>query len=243
MKVPYTAFLACLAALCLSLGARAEYVESDVLDGGTVHGKVSIGKHAPQVERYNIAKNFSTCGDGNRDVPLIRANGDALLDVVIYLEDVKSGKRFPAAAKKVFINQKNCEFRPYLSVMANGGEMEAVNSDTVLHNIHIYELTGRGRSTVLNISQPQKGNILKKGIFLNNGNAMKVECDAHDFMHAYIFVASNPYFAVGDVIGEFSISDVPPGNYKINVWHPILGTVRSQVEVTPGGTVNVNFSY
>jgi len=118
-----------------------------------------------------------------------------------------------------------------------------VNSDPVLHNIHTYELIGRARRTVMNVSQPEKGNIVKKKIKLRKGTAMKVECDAHDFMHAFVFVAKNPYYAVVGKDGGFEIKDVPPGKYTIKVFHGVLGEKKGTVEVKGGGAATVNLAY
>ncbi len=149
----------------------------------------------------------------------------------------------PAALKKITIDQKDCTFVPALSVMINEGELEAVNSDETLHNIHTYELIGRARRTVMNTSQPEKGNIVTKKVKMRRGIAMKVECDAHDFMHAFVFVARNPYAVVVDENGAFEIGDVPPGDYTIKVWHGALGEKEGTVSVSAGGKAEINFAY
>lgn len=232
-----------LAALAVAaIGAGDAASETTAADGA-VRGRVEIGRATPSVERFTISKDVDVCPGGTRDVPRVRANGRALLDAVVYLEGVKGGRRFPAASKKVTINQRKCRFEPFLSVMANGGQLEAVNSDPVLHNIHVYRLLGSVRSTVMNISQPEKGNIAAKRIDLAEGNVLKIECDAHDFMHAYVFVARNPYYAVVDRKGEFAITGVPPGKYRIKVWHAELGTLSREVEIAAGRTAIIDFAY
>ena len=221
----------------------AKYKEVTVSGGGSITGKVAAGAAKSKSRSYTISKDTEICGTGNRDVTLVRVSGGALLDTVVYLEKVKEGKAFPAALKKLTLNQKKCEFQPALSFMANEGVLEAVNSDATLHNIHTYELIKKARRTVLNVSQPEAGNVVEKKIKLRKGTAMKVECDAHDFMHAFVFVAKNPYFAVVNDKGEFEIKDVPPGKYKINAWHGSLGTQKGKVEVKGGAAASVNFSY
>jgi len=239
-----TALVATGAVLALTATAHAaKYKEVDVANGGSITGKVSIGGAKPKTLEFTISKDPDICGSGSRQVEMIRANGDALQDAVVFLHKVKQGKAFPAALKKVTINQEKCAFTPYLSVMRNEGELEAVNSDATLHNIHTYELIGRARRTVLNVSQPEKGNIVTKKIKLRKGAGMKVECDAHDFMHAFVFVATNPYYAVVNDKGEFEIKDVPPGKYTIKVWHGALGEKKGKVEVKAGGAASFDFSY
>jgi plastocyanin len=235
--------LVAVAATAAAARAAAPYQEVRITNGGTIRGKVNIGSARPRVERYIIAKDSQVCGSTTRDVPLVRARGDALLDAVVYLKNVKRGKPFRAAAKKVTIDQRNCVFEPSLSVIVDGGELEAVNSDPILHNIHVYALGERTRQTVMNASQPQKGNIVAKRMHLGDTTAMKVECDAHNFMHAHVFVARNPYYAIVDDNGEFEIGNVPPGTYTITVWHGVLGERRAEVAVSGGAETAIDFAY
>lgn len=244
MKILMNTLIAGAVALALAPSAEAaKYKVEAVKDGGSIKGQVMLGGAKTDTKSYTISKNPEVCGSGNRDVAFVRANGKALLDAVVYLDKVKAGKAFPSGTKKITMDQQKCLFAPYLSVMQNGGELEAVNSDPVLHNIHTYELIGRARRTVMNVSQPEKGNIVKKKIKLRKGVGMKVECDAHDFMHAYVFVAKNPYYSVVDKNGNFEIKDVPPGKYTIKVFHGLLGQKKGSVTVKAGGAATMNLSY
>ncbi|MFQ5534437.1 MAG: carboxypeptidase regulatory-like domain-containing protein [Sphingomonadales bacterium] len=233
-----------LTALALAGTAHAaKYKEVAVENGGSITGQVSIGSAEVKSQEYVIAKDPHICGTGTRVVRQVRSNGGALLDAVVYLDKVPEGKAFADESRKITVNQEKCGFEPYLSVMVNEGELEAVNSDPTLHNIHTYELIGRARRTVLNISQPDQGNRVTKKIKLRKGVAMKVECDAHDFMHAFVFVARNPYFAKVDDAGRFEIGDVPPGKYVIKVWHGTLGEQIGEIEVSGDASQTVNFSF
>jgi len=162
--------------------------------------------------------------------------------VVVYLDKVKEGKAFPAELSTSHIDQKGCEFKPFLQVMRNGTELAAVNDDPVLHNIHTYEILGRAKKTVFNVSQAKPGTIKKK-VTLKRGDALKVECDAHDFMHGFVFAAKNPYFAVVGDDGSFTIDNIPPGKYTIKAWHGTLKNQKSKVEVSAGGSTTVNFEF
>ena len=219
------------------------YREIAVADGGRITGRVMAGGASPKVERYIVAKQTDVCGGNYRDAPLVLVNAGALQDVVVYLDHVPAGKLFRAAAKKITINQRGCTFEPFLSVLMNSGELEAFNSDPLFHNIHVYELRGRSRNTIANVSQPRKGDIMTMSVHLEEGRALKIECAAHDFMHAYVFVASNPYYAEVATDGSFEITNVPPGQYTIRAWHPYLGEREQSIEVLPGAGVSVNFEY
>ncbi|MHA1567748.1 MAG: carboxypeptidase-like regulatory domain-containing protein [Alphaproteobacteria bacterium] len=230
--------------VALATGAEAaKYETIEVTDGGTLVGKVQVDASKAESEGFIISKDSEVCGTGDRTVEWVRTNGGALLDAVVYLEAIDAGKAFPADKKDAKINQEGCEFMPYLSVMENSGQLEAVNSDPVTHNIHTYELIGRARRSVINVSQSEQGNKISKKIKLRKGTAMKVECDVHNFMHAFVFVAKTPYYAVVNDNGEFTIDGVPPGKYTLKTWHGRLGEQDVEIEVAAGGTVETNFAY
>lgn len=235
--------LAFLVAVLTLTPAIAAYKVSETGPVGAVSGKVLIGSAKPQVKRIPIFKDNKVCGRGSRDISLVQANEDALINAVVYLKDVKSGKPFPAAAKKITLNQLGCRFTPYLSVMANGGELEVINSDDVLHNIHTYEIIGPANYSTFSVSQPQRGNIVTKEIDLDRGDSLRVHCDAHNFMLAFIFIARNPYYAIVDSDGKFLIENVPPGHYSIRAWHGVLGEKEGTVNITADGTAKFDFSY
>jgi len=236
---------AAAAAACLNpAGARAaDYETAEVVDGGQISGQVLLHGSRPQVERFIITKNNTVCGPGTRDVDVVKANGSALQGALVILKGVKRGKPFRAAARKVTINQAGCRFEPGLAVFANNGVLEVINSDNVLHNVHVFSLHAGKRTSVLNVSQPVRGDITVKTISLKKGGPLLVTCDAHNFMRGHAYVAETPYYAKVDRRGRFTIGDIPPGTYELVTWHPALGSLRRQIVVKPDSKMEVTFEY
>jgi len=236
--------VAALAALPLASQAAA-YKEVTVSNGGSITGAVKFaGKDTP-AKVYSVSKDNKVCGNDKRNIDYVRVVNGHLMDSVVYLTKVKEGKAFSADTGDITIDQKGCEFSPFLQVMRNKATLSAVNQDAVLHNIHTYELI-RGdakgpKKTVFNVSQPDP-NTVKNTVKMKKGPAMKVECDAHDFMHAFVFVAKNPYFAVVKEDGTFSIDNVPPGKYTIKAWHGMVKNKKAKVEVKAGAASTVDFT-
>jgi hypothetical protein len=220
----------------------AKYKVVDVGDGGSISGKVMFTGDAPVPIAYKISKDNEVCGSGNREVNYVRVNNGALTDVVVYLDKVKQGKAFDKAQEDGNILQQGCEFQPFIQVMHNENNVAIVNEDPVLHNIHTYEIIGKAKKTVMNISQPDKGTINKK-VKLKRGVAMKIECDAHDFMHGFVFVAKNPYYAQVGADGSYSIDGIPAGKYKVMAFHGTLGTQKGKVEVAAGASQTFDFTF
>lgn len=240
-----TSLILLLIASVMSLTARAAaYEEVEVKNGGSISGTIAFSGDDPAPKIHKITKDNDVCGTGNREIDYVKVNNGALTEAVVYLDKVKSGKPFPdAEAAKGDLDQKGCEFHPFLQVMHNDNEITALNSDPVAHNIHTYELIGRSKKTVFNVSQPDKGNLLKKKVKLKRGTAMKVECDQHDFMHGFVFVAKNPYYALVDEDGTFTIEDVPPGAYTVKAWHGTLGEKKGKITVEEGKAATVDFEF
>ncbi|MCK5875988.1 MAG: hypothetical protein KAG43_00015 [Candidatus Marithrix sp.] len=215
----------------------------EVKDAGIVKGKITFsGKDTPP-KKYTVTKDTEICGDGEREIDYVKVNNGILANVVVYIDKIKAGKPFPENIGDLAIDQLGCEFSPFLGVMANGNKLSAKNSDSVAHNIHTYELIGKAKKTVTNVSQPDKDSVVTKEIKLKRGTAMKVECDQHDFMHSFVFVAKTPYFAIVDADGNYEINDIPAGKYKIKAWHGTLKNPKAKVEVSADSITEINFEF
>ncbi len=225
------------------MAGAATYRVTAVDNGGTITGKVHFTGDDPAPKIFAITKDNDVCGHGDREIDFVRVTNGALNDTVVYLKKVKAGKDYPSNLSKPVLTQKKCAFHPFLGVMKNKEKLEVINSDPVLHNIHTYEIIGKAKKTVFNVSQPPELEFINKMVKLKRGTSMKLECDAHDFMHGYMFVAKNPYFAVVKDDGSYVIGNVPPGKYKIIAWHGLLGEKKAKVTVDAGHTSNVDFTY
>ncbi len=225
------------------VGTALAYDVVPVEGGGTISGKVTFSGSDPAPKRFAITKDNDTCGTGDRGVDFVRLNGKALTNAVVYLDKVKSGKGWSSEVDSPMVTQKKCAFDPFLQVMKNGDTLPVINDDPVLHNIHTYEILGRAKRTVFNISQPPEVREIKKPVKLRRGAGMKLECDAHDFMHGFVFVARSPYYAVVAEDGSFTIGNVPPGDYTVKAWHGTLGEKKGTATVSAGGKVTVDFGF
>jgi hypothetical protein len=126
--------------------------------------------------------------------------------------------------------------------MRKGDVVRIKNKDNVFHNIHAYELVGSARLSMFNDGQPADSEF-QHDLRLRRGNEVKLECDAHNFMHEWFIVLEHPYFSSTGPDGKFSISDVPPGAYKTIAWHPVLGRQEASVEVKPSGKAGADFTF
>ena len=121
---------------------------------------------------------------------------------------------------------------------ANFGQLIRISSnDPVLHSTHPQNASTN--ATIYNIALPFKGFSVTKPLPAIPG-LIKVKCDAHDWMHAWIWELDNPYFATTGDDGHFTIKDVPPGTYTLVAWHEAAGEKPVSVTVSAGKTVTVD---
>jgi plastocyanin len=212
----------------------AAYEVAPVTDGGTVAGKVTLTGTAPAPEKVEVTKDNNACGNEKVMENVKVSPAGTVANAVVWIDGVAKGKDW--AKKDGAIDQKECHYVPHMQAVPVGGTLEIMNSDPVLHNIHAYS----SGDTLFNIAQPTQGQKTPKK--LSKGGPIEFKCDVHGWMHAWVFVASNPYFAVTGDDGAFSIGELPAGSYKLKVWHETFGTKDMDVTVAAAGTATADFA-
>ncbi|MFQ5692572.1 MAG: hypothetical protein ACE5IM_05965 [Nitrospinota bacterium] len=219
------------------------YKAAAVSNGGAVAGRVTFKGKAPPPVKILITKDRAACGKGQIVRREVDVKDGALRGVVVFLDKVKQGKPFAKETLNPVIDQRKCAYVPYLQVGAKGANVTILNSDPVHHNIHTYELIGTARRSMWNVSQPKFKKKVRKKLRVRRGNAIRIECDVHNWMLGWMFVAKNPYYAIVGEDGTFRIADVPPGRYTLKAWHPTLGTQKKTITVPAGGKAEAAFAF
>jgi hypothetical protein len=107
----------------------------------------------------------------------------------------------------------------------------------MLHSTHPQNASTN--ATIYNIALPFKGFSVTKPLPAIP-ELIKVKCDAHEWMRAWIWELDNPYFATTGDDGHFTIKDVPPGTYTLVAWHEAAGETSTSVTVIAGRTVTAD---
>jgi hypothetical protein len=207
----------------------AAYDVVNVSGGGTIEGRIVFKGNVP-IKKIIPTKNREVCG-APRDEPQIRVGPDGgVQDGVVYLKEVAKGKAWGKEDKTPVLDQEHCQFRPLLQVVPIG-KIDILNSDPVLHNTHGFY----GQRTAFNLALPDKGMRVTRE--LPRAGMVRVECDAHGWMLAHIYVADSPYYALTGQDGAFRITDIPPGDYTLVVSQYYVGDTESTVTVKASETV------
>jgi plastocyanin len=226
--------------------AHAGYNVAAITGGGSISGKVVFEGTPPKPKTKTINKDPDTCGTGVAEYDVVSVgSGGALESAVVYISKIKQGKDWAEEMKGQFeLDQRGCKFVPKTYVVKRGAKMKVANKDPVSHNVHSYEVKGRSRITVFNSGQPAGSEFVKPVRMRRKGShGLKLECDIHNFMHGWMFVAENPYYSVTGKDGAFSIGDLPPGDYELGVWHPVLGEQSTKVTIAAGAKAAATFQY
>jgi plastocyanin len=160
-----------------------------------------------------------------------------LADVFVSLQGLKGMSKGPSLPPAV-IDQKGCEYIPYVLAVQTGQKIRVKNSDPVLHNVHPTPKAGT-RNKEANKAQLPNGPDLEF-VFPDAEDFLRFKCDVHPWMFTYVNVVDHPYFDVSKKDGVFKIANVPPGKYTIKAHHRKLAPVTKEVEVKDGD-VTVDF--
>lgn len=198
---------------------------------GEVRGTVTFIGAVPKLAPLKVTKDQGTCGSAVVDESVVVAAGK-LKNVVLTLK----GPASPPEHATVVLDQTKCHYVPHVQVAPVGSTLDIVNSDPVLHNIHGF----LGQATAFNIAMPMKNQRIPRK--LDKPGLVRVKCDVHDWMHAWVVVADGPAAVSGDD-GKFDIKNVPPGTYTVTAWHEKLGEKTAQVTVPASGDAKVDFTF
>lgn len=143
---------------------------------------------------------------------------------LVTLEPV-DGKWKPRTPKKLSIEQRNREFLPHLMAISVGSTVSFPNFDTVFHNVFSTSPTGPFDLGLYKVGESRDYTFTREGI-------IRIGCNLHANMSAYIAVVSAPAYVVTDANGGFAFKHLPPGRYKLKAW-----SERSKAPITQDVTI------
>lgn len=202
-------------------------VKTDGTPVGTIEARVTYAG-SPVVQTLKINKDVEQCGTKARIEKVTVGAEGGLAHAVVSVRDVEG----PSTTRVAQLDQRGCEFRPHVVAM-EPGEIEILNSDGVLHNLHTYSEA----NPAINKAQPGFKKVMRETF--TKPEIIKVRCDIHSWMLGWIVVLPHPYFGVTDARGTARIEGVPAGPHTLEVWHEELGRRTVDVTVKTGETAQV----
>lgn len=212
----------------------------------SLSGKVTLagGKPASLGKVIDVGGNPFCTGHPALVNPAWRVAADGgLADVVISVR--RSPRAGNGTSEAILIDQKHCEFAPYMTVLQAGQEARFRNSDMTFHNVRIVRhqegTVGEGKN-LDNFGQPGQGDESMKS-FAEPG-IYRLECDVHRWMKAWVFVHEGIHAVATGADGTFALNRVlADGDYEVEAWHPQFAEKLRQSVSVREGKASVNFEF
>ena len=193
---------------------------------GVIRGRVELRRVSVQAERRP--------GVSDLGAPPARDVDDRLRSVV-YLESAPRRAFDVEEAGHAVMDQRNETFVPHLLAVMTGTTVDFPNSDKFYHNV--FSLSKAAR---FDLGRYAAGH--SKSIRFDRPGIVRVFCDIHSHMSAFILVFGHPYFAVTDAQGRYHIDNVPPGSYGVIAWNEGNPSDAKPVTVPDGGAAELDFA-
>jgi plastocyanin len=220
-----------VAALC----SLSPFMSAQVVGQETgITGRVALSSASPDPEIVSVTKNRDACGS-QVVVSLIEGENGGLKNAVVRIVGMESQP--PADFLEPVLDQRGCLFEPRVVLLAPGQQLDVLNNDGIMHNVHTKSKANRS----VNKSMPK---FLKKiTLGFAEPEVIPVRCDVHSWMHAVIVVAEHGYYAVTQADGSFTLPSLPDGTYTLEAWHPELGAKETTFEVADGVAADVQIVF
>lgn len=216
--------LTALFVTAIGIGAQAPDLPTVT---GTLRGRVDIARLTSSAERRPNVSDLGT--------PAPRGVSD-LRRAVVYLQTAPRGAFEERDSIRPRLDQRNETFVPHVLAVTAGTWVDFPNDDTTYHNVFSLSKTKR-----FDLGRYPKGH--SKAVLFDRPGIVRVFCDIHSHMSAFILVFGHRFFALTDQDGRYQINGIPPGTYTIDAWHE--GETRDTRSITipnQGGAVEANFT-
>jgi plastocyanin len=213
--------------VCLALAGVAQEPPAAPAQStaASIRGRVELRRAASAGERPAVAELGMA---GPRDAVDRRRS-------VIYLETAPQAAFEAQPPRRATLDQRNETFVPPVLAITAGSTVDFPNSDRVYHN-------------VFSLSKPRRFDLGRyprgqsRSVLFDRPGVVRVFCEIHSHMSAYILVFAHPFFAVTDSDGRYRIDGVPPGSYTLVLWNEGAVRARRELRVEPAAAADLDFT-
>jgi hypothetical protein len=253
--------LALIVSVSIAFAKKPKYTEIEVGNGGSISGTIKFEGQVPPPVSVNLnnEKNSEFCLEnanptkqGELLLHHVEVKNEKLKDAVIFIQNIVKGKSWDD--KTLEIHFKNCQAFPKVDVVRKTPRVLTNNLVTienhdvgVLHNPMGFSIGEKTRKIFF------KKWLLNKGAKVDVTKSMRhlkkkqdshfyIECEQHLWMSVSTKVVWNPYHDVSKSDGSFKIDQIPPGHYKIVVWHPYVGKTTTEIDISAGKNTSLELT-
>jgi len=211
-------------------------VASEPVKGASISGNVKVKGEVKKRKKIKMDAD-PKCAAMHAEPPLMEnlvVDGEGNVQwAFVYVKKGSEGQKPKDPLAQAVIDQKGCHYEPHVLGVVVGQDLLIRNDDDLLHNIHALPFSNKE----FNFGQPTKG-LEEKKQFTTQEVMVKVKCDVHPWMSAWIGVLDNGFFGVTGADGKYVIpGGLSDGKYTVEVWHEGYKSVSKEVEVKGGAAV------
>ncbi|HJM84123.1 MAG TPA: hypothetical protein QGI69_02495 [Candidatus Marinimicrobia bacterium] len=209
---------------------------------GTITGQINYQGKLPKKKSIKMEAD-PICGSYHEDdifrESFIVDENNNLGNVMVWLERVNYDNSIPKDT--IVLDQVGCMYKPHVMGIMKGQALLIKNSDPTLHNIHSYSNNNHS----FNFAMPK---VVKEKIisFDQPEDPFYIKCDVHPWMKSWIAVFDHPFFAVTDKHGNYSIENVPKGEYTVLAFQEkfkMAGILKNQISISESGSIESDFTF
>lgn len=221
-------FLATLALFCLLIAEPIQPAIAQSTSGITLQGQIVLPSSRSPARRArgqlyrNRLGGQQEAASGSHS-----ARRSSFEDVIVAAFPLSFETTPQPLPDPVQIRQQDATFSPNVTPVTVGTVVQFVNDDDFFHNV--FSLTPGSK---FNIGRRPKGETVTKRIdFVTISGLGPIElfCDIHPQMNAIILSLDTPYFTRAEADGSYRLDNLPPGDYRVQAYHPQHGTVNEEM--------------
>ena len=223
-----------------SPGAPLHYASIDYRDGGSVEGTIHFVGKAPKPRKIDMSK-YPACAGGPPSYTqgYVVSHG-GLANVFVYVSRGLENRVYKAPSKPVIIDERDCRFVPHVAGVMTGQPVEWVNDDAVVHDVHVAPSVAGNQPVDFSLLP---GSGAMQHTFAKPELMMSMRSGDQPWMHGFINVVSNPFYAISGDSGQYIIHGLPPGAYTLVAYQENLGMKTADITIGPDHTVTQDFTF
>ena len=230
-------FVAPVPSVALLSGSAASGVE--------ISGHVTLLGNPPPEKVIDMSGPFAVCGrqlnqPATTHHYVVSPEG-GFANVFVYIKQGLENRSFQIPAASPVLSNSNCFFEPYVFGVQTGQLFTIFNADPMAHNVRA--LPRVPGNDAFSFVQVIRGQTTKKK-FAKSEVLVKLQCDVHPWMFAYVGVVAHPFYTVTDKEGNFKLpAGLSPGTYTLSAVHPKAGELTQEISVGDGESKALNFNF
>ena len=186
---------------------------------------VTFGGEGPS--KIGVVKGTITIGGKLTSEAVVSVEGLSREDLKSQISSLK--------LKPAVMDQQDLKFLPHVLPVLVGTAVEFSNNDKTFHNVFS---TSEAKKFDLGLYSPGR----RRSVTFDKPGVVRILCHVHPNMAAFIVVKDHLYFSAADSRGNYRLDGVPLGKFRLQVWHPQLGTTDTGVAIVRDGeVVDINF--